>query len=234
MKNRFFRVILALTLLGIIAIPSLKAQSQSEPEDFRIWAQFYIKKKITKGFTAMLYGEIRTMENSTKLNQWMICPELLYTFNQYASVTAGYRYNMIMSDKYDKGFENCHRWFVGGTASYTYGNVVKLSLRELFEQLNYTDRPSDALNRQLNSLRSRLRLDFKTGTPFTPHIDAEHFLYLSGYGSFMAGETWMTRYTGGVSWKFAKEHTIDLFYRYVQYYVKPGIHVLGIFYTFSF
>lgn len=73
------------------------------------------------------------------------------------------------------------RWYAGGTIGVSIGPVY-FFLRELVEQIYYTDRNLNVSGSVISYLRSRLRVEFRMESlPLTPFIGVENFLYLSDY-----------------------------------------------------
>lgn len=199
-------------------------------DDFGVWSTVTVKKKIVGGFSASISGELRTRDASKEVYQWFVNPELQYKFNEYFDVNAGYRF--VRTAKALGSFEPVHRWYAGVSAAVGFG-PVRLQLREIFEQFNYTERDISADNRVLNYLRSRLRLEVAVKEIYVrPYADVEHFWYVAGY---RAGDTGMIRYTAGVKIPVAKMHTFDIYYRYVQQFSSSrNTNVLGLAYSLSF
>ena len=87
--------------------------------------------------------------------------------------------------------------------------------------------------RVYNYLRSRVGIDLKfENSPVTPYLNVENFLYVFEY---KGGEMAEMRYTAGVKYKFAKIHTLDLYYRINQKFPVTELkHIMGLGYTLSF
>lgn len=232
MKFQFRRLLLCLPLVIMLVAPvPLSAQEEVEPleHDFGIWGDLTIKKHIVSGLSASVLGNIRTKENSSQIDQWRINPELQFKFNDYFDLSAGYIYY-----RSNKGIEyqGNHRWYGAVRMAVSFG-PVHLHLRERFEQTIREGMEPGDYGRVYNYLRSRVGIDLKfENCPVTPYLNVENFLYVFEY---KGGEVAEMRYTAGVKYKFAKIHTLDLYYRINQKFPVTELkHIMGLGYTLSF
>jgi hypothetical protein len=181
------------------------------------------------GLSASVLGNIRTKENSSQIDKWRINPELQFKFNDYFDLSAGYIYY-----RSNKGIEyqGNHRWYGAVRMAVSFG-PVHLHLRERFEQTIREGMEPGDYGRVYNYLRSRVGIDLKfENCPVTPYLNVENFLYVFEY---KGGEMAEMRYTAGVTYKFAKIHTLDLYYRINQKFPVTELkHIMGLGYTLSF
>ena len=224
--------LLALILLCLVALPFSLSAQESEPEieqDFAIWGEITVKKHIVSGFSASLKGHFRSKENSSEFDQWRINSELQFKFNDYFDVSAGYIYFQSNKGTY---YQGSHRWYGAVRMAMSFG-PVHLHLRERFEQTIREGMEIGEYGRIYNQLRSRIGIDVKIAKcPLTPYVNVENFLYVFNY---RPGEVAEMRYTVGLKYKFAKMHTVDLYYRLNQKFPTTELkHILGVGYTLSF
>lgn len=232
MKKQILAVFMLLTLMTIPSnLFGQEENNTQEPldQDFAIWGRLIVKKHIVSGLSASINGEFRTKENSSEFDRWRVNPELQFKFNDYFDVSAGYIYYRTNQTTHYQGH---HRWY--GAVRMAIGvGPVKIHLRERFEQTIKEDMEPGTYGRIYNYLRSRLGAEVKLeNLPITPYANVENFLYVFEY---KGGEVAEMRYTAGLKYKFAKIHTIDLYYRIVQPLPTTELtHVMGIDYTISF
>ena len=221
-------------LLKVIAVilvmfSSICARAEVKENDFAMWGSLTVRKHIVSGLSLSVNGEIRSANTVRDINLWWVNPELNFKFNDYFSLMAGYRFSQVnRTDHYEPG----HRWYAGGTIGVGIG-PVRLSLRELIEQIYYTDREKGSYGSVVSYLRSRLNVDLRfESLPFVPYAEVENFLYIIDYKK---GTTGIMRYSAGVRIPVAKVNTFNVYYRCQQYFNdSPNDHILGLGYTLSF
>lgn len=232
MKRNFRLSFSCILMLAFLIVPfDSYAQTESDPleHDFGIWSDLTVKKHIVSGFSASVNGHLRTKENTSMVDQWRVNPELQFKFNDYFDLSAGYIY--ISSNK-NTNYEGSHRWYGAFRMAVSFG-PVHLHLRERFEQTIKEGMAKGEYGRIYNYLRSRVGVDLKfENCPVTPYANVENFLYVFEYKGGQGAEM---RYSVGAKYKFAKIHTLDLYYRIVQKLPTTELrHIMGVGYTLSF
>ena len=230
--RRLLKGVVAAVLVSLVSLffCGTAVAAGDRQDDFAVWSSITVRKHIVSGLSLSLNGELRTARTATDINLWWVNPELRFRFNELFSLEAGYRYARVNRIDY---WEPAHRWYAGGTIGISIGPVY-FYLRELIEQIYYTDRDPNASGSVISYLRSRLRVELKMDAlPITPFIGVENFLYLFDYRK---GETGIMRYTAGVRVPVGKMHSFSGYYRFQQTFSSSGLdeHILGLGYTLSF
>ena len=241
------------------------AQSDDFGLDFSLEAQ----KKLSKQWSVSLEGEYRSRNNAKTNDRWSVGLNVDYKVAKWLKASAGYTllydnnerisyYEATDDDVLDGDAEvgdpkKCaqywqarHRFNVSLTASQKLGDW-KFSLRERWQYTyrpeytvderwsylyqSYDLKPHTYVGKGKNVLRSRLQVEYdKKGWDLTPYANVEFF---------NAWSLQKTRFTVGLDWKLAKQHSLGAFYRYQSVRSddddnEPNRHMIGVGYTFKF
>lgn len=241
------------TLIGLsfiiyhLSFSSVAAQS----DDFGIWTEANIEKKLSSRLTLEGGVELRTRDDGFgELDRWSVSAGLEYKLTDW--LKAGVSYSLLddhnhkvnnSGKKYADYWGLRHRLNVSLTASQQWGNLTA-SLRERWQ---YTYRPSKTVDnfdfdnaewedhevrgKGKNVLRSRLQLEWDIPKcKFDPFASVEFHT---------TDRLEKTRFIVGVDHSIQKKHAFKLYYRYQAMNGRTNssetdIHMLGLGYTFKF
>lgn len=216
------------------------------------------EKKLGKQWAVGLEAELRTRNDFKTMDRWSVGLGTSYKFNKWLKADAGYtllntNFREDISYKASGDYNNWrpsywgirHRLHFSLTGTYKFANDLRLSLRERWQ---YTYRPEQTVTRwdfdnswwedkvrtakSKNQLRSRLQLEYdKKKSLLTPYASIE---------LYNAWKTEKIRYTIGTELHPAKNHVLDVFYRYQDTKrtddsdCDPDMHYIGVGYKFKF
>ena len=253
-------------LIAFLSLPlSMSAQSDDFGLDFSVEAQ----KKLSKQWSLSLEGEYRSRNNAKTNDRWSVGLEVDYKVAKWLKASAGYTLlydnnerisyfeatdDAVLDGDAEVGdpkkcaqyWQARHRFNVSLTASQKLGDW-KFSLRERWQYTyrpeytvderwsylyqSYDLKPHTYVGKGKNVLRSRLQVEYdKKGWDLTPYANVEFF---------NAWSLQKTRFTVGLDWKLAKQHSLGAFYRYQSVRSddddnEPNRHMIGVGYTFKF
>ena len=245
----------ALALLFTLHYALLTASAQSEAG---LMMEVGAEKKLSKKVSIGLDAELRTRNNLKTLDRWSLGVGAEYKVLKNVKLAAGYlllndNFRESISYKADGNYNNWrpsywgirHRLYASATGSLKLNKNLRLSLRERWQ---YTYRPEKTVSRwdfdnscwenkvrevkAKNQLRSRLQVDY----------EKKHAL-LAPYASVELYNAWAVekvRYTLGTNVNLAKQHTLNLYYRFQDLRnvaadeYDPDMHYIGAGYKFKF
>lgn len=254
-------------LLAVFLAAPLLATAQHLPkssDDFGIWAEIGVEKKLSKKFSLGLDAEYRTEDNLHQNSRWSVGLSGEYKVTKWLKAEAGYtflynhnerytfhddatRANFGTVNKYASYWGPRHRFFVGLTGDIDVGDW-NFSLRERWQ---YTYRPEKT---------TAERYDFDDedwdGRPKTYRGKGKNVLRsrfqvayekkglpIEPYANVEMYNAWnveKVRYTAGLDWKFAKGQKVGIYYRFQNTYnnedddTERNIHILGLGYKIKF
>lgn len=244
----------------LIWIVATAMQTRAQSDDFGIWAETNIEKKLSKKLTLDAGLELRTRDDGFgELDRWSVGVGATYKVADWLKASVGYSFlddnNHKVNEsgkKYADYWGQRHRLNVSLTASKEFGKLT-LSLRERWQ---YTYRPEKTVQRYWNIDDD----DHDFGTPVEkedePHI-------YKGTGSnkwrnrlqlkYKLSKQWRPyvnvestvggsgldkiRYAVGAEYRLSKQHTFDVKYLYQHVYKdesEGNMHVIGVGYTYNF
>ena len=244
-------------LLLVCLLPAGSARAQGD--DFGIWTEANVEKKISNRLTLEGGLELRTRDDGFgELDRWSVSAGADYRLTDWLKVSAGYSllddhvYKLNSKEtKYADYWGVRHRVNVSLTASQQFGRLG-VSLRERWQ---YTYRPEKTVDRYWaytnerkdryedevadehtydgkakSKWRNRLQLKYKLSKQWRPYVNAESTVGGSGLDKM--------RYALGTEWRLTKQHVLDLHYMYQHSYKdddsEGNRHVLGLGYLFKF
>lgn len=242
--------------VGIILVALLMTATtaKAQSDDFGIWGEVNVEKKISSRWSAGTGVEFRSRDNASEADRWSFGADISYKITDWLKASAGYSLlndnNYKVNDsgkKYAKYWGLRHRINVSLTASQSFGNL-SVSLRERWQ---YTYRPEKTVTRYYvnttnshdagdeadehtysskskNVWRNRLQLKYKVSKMWRPYISAE---------SSIASGLEKIRYAAGTEIRLSKQHSLDLRYLFQKSYNdddEGDKHIIGIGYTFKF
>lgn len=236
--KRLFIAAMALAL----SVATVSAQS--------LWTSAEIKGGIAKKVNA--FGEIenRTTDGIDGTQRWSGRVGLDYKPLSWLKLAADYTFIYQHEDSrttkkgniVDSYWQPRHRLGLSATGSIDCGNFT-FSLRERYQYTYNTEKTvakysgSDGSSKNdevieaesKHTLRSRLGVEYNIRKcPITPFASAELYSDLSD-----AFATDKARYTVGAEWKISKQHSLELFYRFIDDHNNDNLNVIGLGYKFK-
>lgn len=216
-----------------------------------LWTSAELKAGIAKKVKAFAEIENRTTDGMDGVQRWSGRVGADYKPLKWLKVGADYTFIYQHEDSrttkkgniIDSYWQPRHRLGVSATGSIDCGNFT-FSLRERYQYTHKTEktvakydgddgsRKDDELieSEDKHTLRSRLGAEYNIRKcPITPFATVELYSDLSD-----AFATDKTRYTVGAEWKISKQHSVELFYRYIDAHDDNDLNVIGVGYTFSY
>lgn len=255
MKSTFFTVVLC-------ALSAIPARAQSEG-GLLLGAE--VEKKLSRQMSVSVEAGFRTRNDFKTVDRWSGGVGLGYKINKWLKADAGYSLlydnnrEKIKADSYWRPsyWGTRHRFNASLTVDRKFFGSIRVSLRERWqytyrpetdtERYYFVDYPSAMWTGSMdgwqatdkvrkgkgkNQLRSRLQAEYdKKGSMLKPYASMEL------YNSWGIEKV---RYTLGTDIKLAKQHSLDIYYRFQdQRHVDesdydPDMHYLGIGYKFKF
>jgi len=242
------RSIVLAALAALLAVGTANAQS----DDFGIWGEANVEKRINQNLTIDGGVEFRSRDNAGEADRWSVGAGVTYKLTDWLKASAGYtliddhRHKVNNSGKKYADFWGLrHRFSVGLTASKSFGRL-SLSLRERWQ---YTYRPEASAQRYYvatgaladsgfehvysgkgkNVWRNRLQAKYKVSKMWRPYLSVE---------SNVSHGLEKMRYAAGTEIRLSKQHWLDAKY---MYQTTPNDdddegnrHIIGVGYTFKF
>jgi len=239
------RKTIVLALLAMMATTQIKAQS----DDFGMWYEVTLDKKINKSLSADLTLEHRSRDSHRETDRWSGDLGIEYKLMDWLKVSAGYAFLYDNNEKWNekhtkvaKYWGERHRFNAGLTASCDVGDL-SISLRERWQ---YTYRPEKTVDRERvsdgaidektyngkgkNIWRNRLQLKYKLTKTWRPYANGESFVGGAGLDKL--------RFAVGTEIRMSKRHSFDVKYIFQKACddddEEGNRHVIGFGYTYKF
>jgi hypothetical protein len=225
------------------------AEVRAEGDDFGIWTEANVEKKISKNLSVDVGVEMRTRNHVKTVDRWSGCLGASYKLTDWLKASADYTLlydnNEKWNDKQTKVanfWGTRHRFNVALTGSVDFGNF-SVSLRERWQ---YTYRPEKTVERTKvsngkvedktyngkgkNVWRNRLQLKYKVTSMWRPYINGETYVAGSGLEKY--------RLSAGTEIRLSKKHSFDVKYMFQKSCDddddEGNRHIVGFGYTFKF
>lgn len=222
---------------------------KAEDDDFGIWTEANVEKKISRNLSVDGGVELRTRDHVKTVDRWSGSIGASYKLTNWLKASAGYTFlydnNEKWNDKQTKvanfwGMR--HRFNVTLTGSVDFGNL-SVSLRERWQ---YTYRPEKTVERTKvsnnkveektyngkgkNVWRNRIQLKYKMSSLWRPYINGETYVAGSGMEKL--------RLAAGTEIRLSKKHSFDVKYMLQKVYDEDdnegNRHIVCAGYTFKF
>ena len=235
-------LVLAFLLLASVEV-------KAEGDDFGIWSEVDVEKKISKKMSLEGDLELRTRDNVKTVDRWSGSVGASYKLTDWLKASAGYTLLYDNNEKWNdkqtkvaKFWGVRHRFNVSLTGSVDFGNL-SVSLRERWQ---YTYRPEKTVERTKvsngkvedktyngkgkNVWRNRLQLKYKVTSLWRPYINGETYVAGSGLEKY--------RLSAGTEIRLSKKHSFDVKYMFQKSCSddedEGNRHIIGLGYTFKF
>lgn len=214
--------IFAIALLSTLSICQMYAQEN----DFRIYAKGGVKFNIIEGLSNTSELEIRTKNNTSKLDVVRFNTSFGYKFNKYFSTGIGYAFITKPNTNTTTGTVISNRYWIDATGSISASDF-SFSLRERFQQ-------TFALKECVTLLRSELKAQYSIPQSiFKPYISVEPHLFMFNELKGLKE----VRYNIGTSIAINKNNDLQVYGRYTRNYnqiLTSNFFLLGINYYYKF
>lgn len=236
------------TGLLLAALLLATAEVRAEGDDFGLWSEVNVEKKISRNLSVDGGVELRTRDHVKTVDRWSGSIGASYKLTDWLKASAGYTLlydnNEKWNDKQTKVanfWGTRHRFNVSLTGSVDFGNL-SVSLRERWQ---YTYRPEKTVERTKvskgtvedktyngkgkNVWRNRLQLKYKVSKVWRPYINGETFVS-NGMDKY--------RLSVGTEIRLSKQHSFDVKYLFQKSCgdddEEGNRHIIGLGYTFKF
>lgn len=236
------------TGLLLAALLLTTAEVKAEGDDFGLWAEVNVEKKISRNLSVDGGVELRTRDHVKTVDRWSGSIGASYKLTDWLKASAGYTLlydnNEKWNDKQTKVanfWGTRHRFNVSLTGSVDFGNL-SVSLRERWQ---YTYRPEKTVERTKvskgtvedktyngkgkNVWRNRLQLKYKVSKVWRPYVNGETFVS-NGMDKY--------RLSAGTEIRLSKQHSFDVKYLFQKSCgdddEEGNRHIIGLGYTFKF
>lgn len=245
---------------GLLSSGPLMAQS----DDFGIWGEVNVEKKLSQRWDASLGAEFRSRDNVKTADRWSIEAGVGYKFTDWLKASLGYSFlydhnHKVNSSgkKYSDYWGPRHRLNLSLTASQQFG-LLNISLRERWQ---YTYRPEQTVDRywnyddedddivygekvvkggetQTHTYRGKGKSVWRNRLQLKYRLSKMWRPYLSAESSVASGLE-KIRYAAGTEIRLNKNNSFDLKYMYQHSYGddedgEGNRHIIGIGYTYKF
>ena len=224
------------------------AEVRAEGDDFGLWSEVNVEKKISRNLSVDGGVELRTRDHVKTVDRWSGSIGASYKLTDWLKASAGYTLlydnNEKWNDKQTKVanfWGTRHRFNVSLTGSVDFGNL-SVSLRERW---HYTYRPEKTVERTKvskgtvedktyngkgkNVWRNRLQLKYKVSKVWRPYVNGETFVS-NGMDKY--------RLSAGTEIRLSKQHSFDVKYLFQKSCgdddEEGNRHIIGLGYTFKF
>ena len=241
------RSIKSALLLAALLLAS--AEVRAEGDDFGMWFDVGLEKRLAKNLDLELELENRSRDNHEQVDRWSGSIGASYKLTDWLKASAGYTYlydhNEKWNDKQTKVanfWGTRHRFNVSLTGSLDFGNL-SVSLRERWQ---YTYRPEKTVERTKvsngkvedktyngkgkNVWRNRMQLKYKVSSLWRPYVNGETYVAGSGLEKY--------RLAAGTEIRLSKKHSFDVKYMFQKSCSdddeEGNRHIIGLGYTFKF
>ena len=211
-----FALVLSALLLTSVGV-------KAEGDDFGIWTDANVEKKVSRNLSIDAGVEMRTRDHVKTVDRWSGSIGASYKLTDWLKASADYTFlydnNEKWNDKQTKvaSFWGVrHRFNVSLTGSVDFGNL-SVSLRERWQ---YTYRPEKTVERTKvsngkvedktyngkgkNVWRNRLQLKYKLTSLWRPYVNGETYVAGSGLEKY--------RLSAGTEIRLSKKHSFDVKY----------------------
>lgn len=197
-------------LLLSASLISLPLCAMADDKDFATDLGLGIEKGITKHWDVSLEEDLRLNNNDHNLDRWGSALSTSYeVLPKWLKVSAEYDFLADWNGYGKDYFTYRHRWSIGaGVKHNAFVKRLDLSFKAKFQQTFRTETYKSYAWNPKDYLRMKVGIDYKIKkTPFSPYLQAEMFYSLNNDEGNTIDNM---RYTGGVTYKISKHHSIDV------------------------
>ncbi len=197
----------------LLIIPFTSSSAQDDSHDFRIYTKAGVKVNIIEGLSNTTDLELRTKNNSSKIDNYRINTSFSYKVCKYFNAAIGYA---LIAKPNNGETILSNRYWIDATGVLPVSQF-SISLRERFQQ-------TFSLGEVGTLLRSELKCQYSIlNSIFKPYISVEPHIYLGDIVS--EGRVKEVRYNIGTSIAINKYNDLQVYGRYTQ---NPDFTILGL------
>jgi hypothetical protein len=203
----------------------------SQENDFGVWLDIKAKHKIMQNLDGELSGSIRTIENTSSVDQFFGEGGLKYKLNKFWSAGGSYRFISKLED--DSEFHVRHKVFIFAKASL-YAGRFEFSERLMYQRTvkTYIENDNDLI--PVNYARLKLETTYSgSSSPVKPFLSVEPFIPILQDKGFQFRKI---RGSAGVALNLSARSRIEAGYIYEKYSKKGAtdMHIISVEYNFRF
>lgn len=222
MTNRkFFLILLLITF-------SVNSHSQ---DDFGLWLTVDASHKVFKSLNAEISGSLRTVENSSVIDQYFGEAGLSYKFGKIISVSSSYR--LIKKVENNSEYYFRHKFYLGTRAEIKTGRF-DFSARMLYQRTvhTYIENKKDLIPQNL--MRLRVKAEYKIiSSPFKPYLSCEPYLLLNDINGSVIQKN---RISAGTEVRITSKSSIEAGYIFENFKKSQSVdsHIISLKYILKF
>lgn len=218
-------------LLLAIFFSALSGIILSQNNDFGIWAGVSGTYRLDKHLEAKMSVSLRTIDNTSKTDQYFAEVGLGYRFNDFVTLEGSYR--MISKQEADTAFHFRHKLFFGVKGTLPAWRFT-FSGRLMYQKTmkSYIDEGNDLIPDHY--ARLKLKASYSTPTsPFSPFLSFEPFIPIKNGNGF---EIKKSRSSAGVEVRISNHSSFEAGYIYESYKKTgvPHMNILSVSYDLVF
>jgi hypothetical protein len=223
MMTRRISILIFTFLLSIAAV--------AQDKDFGIWYGVTGSHDLSKKLELNISAEVRTFSNASKIDEAFLEGGLAYDFNKYFSLGGSYRLSKSIED--NDSYYYRHKFMLDLKGTLPAGNFT-FSGRLRFQARSLTYIKDDQDDKPDYTGRFKLKAVYKTPVfPINPYVYVESF---SPLFSDKTRSVEKIRYSAGLDFKIAKNHSVDLEYIFQRDYLPhvSDISIISVNYNIRF
>ena len=183
--------------------------SVSQTNDFGIWSSATVEYKLVKNLRLDFDLNLRTYDNTSKIEEVFFDIGLTYKFNKYLFAAVSYRYTQF--NEKNNTFYPRHKWFADLRGKLPLGDF-DISARLRFEQRYKTYYKDENDKEPQEHLRIRPKVLYNIPKfPVNPYVSAEIFFPVFNETKKNIDKA---RLIAGFEYNISKKHSIELEYIY--------------------
>lgn len=218
-------------LLAIVLFSTFSGFILSQKNDFGIWGGMSGTYRLDKHLEVILSASLRTMENTSKIDQYFAEAGIGYRFNDYLSAETSFR--IISKQENDSAYHFRQKFFLSVKGTLPAGRFL-FSGRLMYQKAmkSYIEDANDMIPRHY--ARLKLKTNYSSPTsPFKPFVSFEAFIPIKNDSAF---EVRKSRSSAGIDVKISSHSSFETAYIYekVNTNVASGRHILALNYDLIF
>lgn len=248
------------SLVFAIALLLLSTTARAEGDDFGLWSEVNVEKKIDSHWDVAAGAELRLRDNASEIQRWSAGLDVSYKISKWLKISAGYsllsdnNYKVSTKQKVADYYGQRHRFNLSLTGSKDFGRL-SLSLRERWQ---YTYRPAKSVWRHYaeghqfagqyadfddDGEPTKHTFDGKAKNVWRNRLQLKYKLtkqwrpYVSAE-SYTAKALEKMRYSLGTEFRINKQHSFDVKYLFQDIRSNDNdetdSHIIGLGYTYKF
>ena len=250
--------------LTIVLCHAYTIPASAQDDDFGVWAETNVEKKINENLTLDAGLELRTRDDASEIDRWSLGVGATYKLTSWLKASVGYSFlsdnnHKVNSSgkKYSEYWGERHRVNLSLTASHQIGDL-SISLRERWQYTyrpektvdrywNYTDEDDDIVYgeevvkkgvTQTHTYRGKGSNKWRNRLQLKYKLTKTWRPYLNAESTVGGSGLDKMRYSLGTEVRLSKKHWLDVMYLYQHIYSdddsEGNRHVIGIGYTYKF